>query len=64
MKKVFLRDLRPGYCIAKTKEFMQTNGMDWDDFKQNGIDAQVLIDTGDVMAIRLAERAVEVGDGR
>lgn len=59
MKIVYLRHLRisPRYCIDGTKSFFDRHNLDWRDFCRNGIDAQKLIDTNDIMAIKLAERA-------
>lgn len=59
MKKVYLRQLKPGFCIPGTKAFFLRHGLDFKDFKQNGIDPQKLIDTQDELAKRLATRAVD-----
>ncbi len=66
MKKVFLKHLRPDYCWPGTKEFFLRHGIDPDEFLRNGISADRLIETKDLMAIKLAERAieVEVGNGQ
>ena len=49
--------MRPGYCARGTEAFFKKHDLDWLDFKENGIDAQKLVNTGDEMAIKLAERA-------
>jgi hypothetical protein len=54
---VTIEHLRPGYCGPGTKAFFEKHGLDWRNFVKNGIDAQKLVDTGDVLAIKLAERA-------
>ena len=60
MKKVFLRHLKPGYCWKGTRAFFLRHGIDPDEFRRNGISAERLIETKDLMAIQLAERAIEV----
>lgn len=56
--KIYLKHLRvePRYCIAGTKLFFDRMGWDWSDFVKNGIDVEKVINTGDAMAINLAER--------
>ena len=51
------------YCNTGARDFFKRHGLDWSDFIKNGIDDQVLIETGDAMAIRLVERIKqEVGE--
>lgn len=54
---------RQGYCHSAAREFFDRHGLDWLDFVRNGIDDQVLVDTGDALALILVEFAREVGDG-
>ncbi len=54
---VTIKHMRPGYCARGTEAFFKKHDLDWLDFKENGIDAQKLVNTGDEMAIKLAERA-------
>ena len=65
--KVRVNDLRlvPGgaYCHRGARAFAQRHNLDWQDFVKNGIDAEVLRQTGDAMAVRIVE-AVEQRDGR
>lgn len=55
---------RQGYCHTGAREFFARHDLDWFDFVENGIDEQLLIDTGDALAMLLVEHAREVGDGQ
>ncbi|MDF3932926.1 hypothetical protein [Pseudomonas citronellolis] len=55
---------RQGYCHGKARDFFSEHGLDWMDFVQNGIDEQLLVDTGDGLALLLVEHAREVSDGQ
>lgn len=55
---------RQGFCHAGAREFFARHDLDWFDFVENGIDEQLLIDTGDALAMLLVEHAREVGDGQ
>ena len=62
MKRVYIDHIRQlGYCSSGTRQFFKRHGLDWSAFLKTGIDPQKLIDTGDHMAIKLAELAI---DGR
>lgn len=50
---------RRGFCRGLSKEWAKRQGLDWDDFKRNGIDADVLLATGDGFAIALVKWARE-----
>lgn len=58
----------PGFCVGKSRLWFQRHGLDWRDFCRNGIDAEVLIATGDGMALAIVEHArklqAEATDGR
>lgn len=41
-------------CVSGWKTFVESHGYSFKDVVQNGLTAQQLIDTGDVMAINLA----------
>lgn len=45
------------YCPDGTQAWWLKHGLDWRDFVRNGIDGQVLLDTGDPMARKLVEAA-------
>jgi hypothetical protein len=58
---------RRGFCRGRSGEWAKRHGIDWKDFKRNGIDADVLLATGDGFALALVEWARkrrEAGDGR
>lgn len=47
-------------CSRGTREFLARHGVDWKTFLSQGVSADVLIATGDAMALRV----VEVARGR
>ncbi|HCE8316306.1 TPA: hypothetical protein NHS03_006471, partial [Pseudomonas aeruginosa] len=50
---------------GRAREFFKRHGLDWMAFLQDGIDADLLIATGDALALKLVEHARrEVADGR
>lgn len=59
--QVFIRHTRRAdkqvYCTRGVEIFCDMHGIDFRDFVRNGVDAQVLIDTGDTMALRVVEAA-------
>lgn len=48
---------KPGFCAGKSREFFAAHGLDWAAFRRQGIDAQLLLDTGDALAAALVEWA-------
>jgi len=46
-----------GYCMAGVNDFCRYHGICFKTFIRQGIPAQVLIDTGDALAIALVEQA-------
>lgn len=44
-----------GYCARGARRWFARMGLDWSDFVRQGIDAGILLATGDAMAIRLVE---------
>jgi hypothetical protein len=46
---------RDGYCVAGCRAFAERNGLDMRQFARFGIDAEVLLATGDAMAVRIVE---------
>lgn len=55
---------RRGFCHSKSREFFKRHELDWQDFLQNGIEEELLLATGDALALTLVEHAREVGDGQ
>lgn len=55
---------RTGYCAKQSRAFFAEHGLDWLAFVQSGIDAEVLLATGNALAAHLVEhaRAVEEAD--
>ncbi|MDH0290574.1 hypothetical protein N7414_15730 [Pseudomonas sp. GD04087] len=54
---------RQGFCHRQAREFFAEHDLDWLDFVQNGIAEELLIATGDALAIYVVEHARECGDG-
>ena len=42
-------------CRKGTKDFFERHGLDWDEFRINGIESDKLAATGDAMALKLIE---------
>lgn len=58
---VTMRDVRAAHgCRRGAQAFCERHGIDWMAFLRDGVDASVLIATGDAMALNL----VEVARGR
>ena len=50
-------DGRPGFCARGARAWCEQHGIDWWQFVQHGVDADILIATGDAMALRLVAHA-------
>lgn len=48
---------RARMCSRGARAFFERHGLDWDAFLREGIPARALIDTGDVLALRVVEVA-------
>lgn len=46
-----------GVCHAGARQIAVRLGLDWTQFVQRGLDEQVLLATGDAMAVQLVEHA-------
>lgn len=57
LKSVPIANGRNGYCNKGARPFFERHGLDWNEFRKNGLDEQVFLDTGDAMALRLVEHA-------
>lgn len=44
---------KAGYCASGARRWFEAHGLDFKDFIENGIDADVLLATGDAMAERV-----------
>lgn len=57
---------RAGYCARQSRAFFAEHGLDWLAFVRAGIDAEVLLATGNALAVHLVEHArnMEAGDGQ
>lgn len=64
MARVQLADFRgTGYCPSGIRDWFKAQGFDYRDFVLNGIEAQRLLDTKDVLVEAVARRAIEGQDG-
>jgi len=48
---------RQGYCANKGRAFFKMYGLDWSKFVNEGIDSEILLATGNALAIHLVEFA-------
>lgn len=48
-----------GYCVPGMEQFFADHKLDFKDFVRNGIDAEVLLATGDAMAEMVVAKARE-----
>lgn len=55
---------KPGFCLTSSRAWCEVNGIDWRDFCRNGVNADVLLATGDPLARRLVEHAAQVEEAR
>jgi len=62
---VYIKDaVELGYCIKGIKEFCKRHNIDFRNFVTHGIDADVLVKTGDAMALRVVEHIRGETNGR
>lgn len=47
-----------GYCAGGSRAWFAAHGLSWSDFVANGIDAALLLATGDPLAERLVAHAI------
>lgn len=57
---ITITDIRnAGHCVAGARSWAKAYDIDFRDFLKNGIDADVLLATGDAMAVQVVERKIE-----
>lgn len=57
---ITITDIRlAGHCVAGSRDWFAAYGLDFRDFIRNGIDAEVLLATGDALAEQVIERKIE-----
>ncbi|HDR1035406.1 hypothetical protein [Pasteurella multocida] len=57
---ITMQDMRRvSFCASGVEMFFKREGLDFDEFLQNGIDAQVLLDTGSVFARKCVTEAMK-----
>ena len=55
---VLMRDVRAArMCSRGARVFLEKHGVDWAAFLRSGVDSELLIATGDAMALRVVEEA-------
>lgn len=57
VKHEHMRGMQPRYCNKGARKFCRRHGIDWTTFMTEGIPEDVLIATGDAMAIAVVEQA-------
>lgn len=58
---------RPGFCRRGARQWFAEHGLDWNAFRHEGIDAAVLLATGDPLAealVKVAANSRESAHGR
>lgn len=57
---ITITDIRlTGHCVSGTRDWFKAYGLDFRDFIRNGIDAEVLLATGDALAQQVVDRKIE-----
>jgi len=57
---ITITDIRAaGHCVAGARDWFKAYDLDFRDFVRNGIDAEVLLATGDALAVQVIERKIE-----
>ena len=51
---------KPGYCTKQSREWFARHGLDWNAFRHHGIASEVLLASGDALAIALVRHAEDV----
>lgn len=60
--KITMQDCRSSkMCRKGVKMFIEGHGLDWDEFRESGLDAEILATTNDELALRVIR---EKEDGR
>ena len=63
--RVFIQHIRQsGYCMNGARDFWARHNLSWQDFLDNGIDGQILLDTQDPRALAPIKFARLNGNGR
>jgi len=52
----------PGYCVPGARKWFAQHGLDFRAFARDGIDAELLLATGDALAQRLVEHARSIDE--
>lgn len=58
--KITITDIRQaGHCVSGSRDWFRAYNLDFRDFIRNGIDSDVLLATGDALAVQVVERKME-----
>lgn len=52
---------KPGFCAGGARAFFIRHGLDWGEFRRNGLPAEQLEATGDALALALVEWGRQCG---
>lgn len=56
--RIGMKDVRAQkWCASGAREFCQKHGIDWKEFRTEGVPVEVMEATGDSMALQLVEAA-------
>ena len=54
--RIYMQDVRACFlCSGGARTFFKDNGLDFSDFLKNGIDEEVLLETGDLQAKKVVD---------
>lgn len=51
---------KPGFCARGGRRWFERHGLDWSAFVRAGIESEILVQTGDGLALKLVEHASKV----
>lgn len=58
--QITITDIRlAGHCVSGARDWFRAYDLDFRDFIRNGIDSEVLLATGDAMAVQVIERKIQ-----
>lgn len=58
------RGRKPGYCVPHSRAFAAAHGLCWRSFVRAGVPAELLLATGDALAVALVEHAQAYEEAR
>lgn len=53
---IYIHELRKYHCVRGIRAWFEKNGLDFKKFLREGIESDLLVDTGDAMAISAVDK--------